>query len=326
MSTRPRIVVLDDYEQAMRRSADWAAVDRKALVTVHHEKLRGDALLAAIRDADAIAMVRDRTPFRVDLLAQLPKLRYLVYTGSRNTQLDAKAFAARGIPVSHTEKDAGKDSTAEHTWALILAAARRLEANLAMVREGRWRDGGPLATVLRGDRLGLVGFGEIGSRVGQVGKAFGMEVVTWSPHMTPERAAAGGAASVPLEELLATSRVVSLHLVPSEATRGLLDASRLATMRPDAILVNTSRSTLIDMAALPAALQAGHPGTAALDVFDEEPLPADFPLRSLANVVLTPHVGFVAQPVYESFARGTVECLEAWLDGRPLVRTLPPPG
>ena len=325
MSARARIVVLDDYEQAMRRYADWSAVDRKADVVVHHEKLRGEALLEAIRDADAIAAVRDRTPFKADLLARLPKLRYLVYTGARNTQLDAQAFAARGIPVSHTEKDPGKDSTAEHTWALILAASRRLEANMALVREGRWRDGGPLAAILKGDRLGLVGFGEIGQRVGAVGKAFGMEVVTWSPHMTPERAAAGGAKSVPLEELLATSKVVSLHLVPSEATRKLLDAGRLATMRPDAILANTSRSMLVDMAALPAALEAGRPGMAAIDVFDEEPLPADYPLRERRDAVLTPHVGFVARPVYEKFARGMVECLEAWLEGRTLVRVLAPP-
>lgn len=162
----------------MRRCADWSAIDRAADVTVHHRKLRGDDLLAAIGEADAIAVVRDRTPFKADLLAKLPKLRYLVFTGARNTQLDAAAFAARAIPVSHTEKDPGKDSTAEHTWALILAASRRLEAGLAMVREGRWRDGGPLAAILKGERLGLIGFGEIGQRVGRVGAAFGMEVVT----------------------------------------------------------------------------------------------------------------------------------------------------
>jgi phosphoglycerate dehydrogenase-like enzyme len=322
MSARPRIVVLDDYEQAMRRCADWSAIDKVADVAVHHEKLRGEALLAAIGDADAIAVVRDRTPFKADLLARLPKLRYLVYTGVRNTQLDAAAFAARGIPVSHTERDFGKDSTCEHTWALILAASRRLEANMALVRTGKWRDGGPLAAILKGERLGLVGFGEIGQRVGEVGRAFGMEVVTWSPHMTPERAAAGGAIAVSLEELLATSKVASLHLVPSETTRKLLDARRLATMRADSILVNTSRSTLIDMAALPAALEAGRPGIAALDVFDEEPLPAGFALAKMPNVVLTPHVGFVAAPVYEKFAGGMVECLEAWLAGKPLVRPL----
>lgn len=324
MSARPRIVVLDDYEQAMRTMADWSAIDAKADVTVHHEKLRGDALLAAIADADAIAVVRDRTPFRAELLAKLPKLRYLVFTGARNTQLDAAAFAERGIPVSHTGKDPGKDSTAEHTWALILAASRRLETGMALVRQGRWRDGGPLATILKGERLGLIGFGEIGQRVAAVGKAFGMELVTWSPHMTPERAGAGGAAAVSLEELLATAKVVSLHLVPSEGTRRLLDAPRLAAMRPDAILVNTSRAALIDMAALPAALAAGRPGMAALDVFDEEPLPPGFPLAGMANAILSPHVGFVAQPVYAQFARGVVEGLEAWLDGRPLPRLLVP--
>lgn len=322
MSARPRIVVLDDYEQAMRTHADWSAVDRLADVTVHHEKLRGEALLAAIAEADAIAVVRDRTPFKAELLAKLPKLRYLVYTGVRNTQLDAAAFAARGIPVSHTERDFGKDSTCEHTWALILAASRRMEAHMALVRAGRWRDGGPLAVILRGERLGLIGFGEIGQRVGEVGRAFGMEVVTWSPHMTPERASAGGAIAVSLEELLATSKVVSLHLVPSESTRKLLDSRRLGSMREDAILVNTSRSALIDMAALPAAVEAGRPGIVALDVFDEEPLPAGFPLRAHPNAVLTPHVGFVARPVYEKFAGGMVECLSAWLEGRPLVRPL----
>ena len=322
MSARPRIVVLDDYEQAMRRLADWSTVDARADVTVHHAKLTGDALVAAIADADAIGVVRDRTPFKADLVARLAKLRYLVFTGARNTQLDAKAFAARGIPVSNTGKDPGKDSTAEHTWALILAAAKRLEAQLALVREGRWRDGGPLAAILRGERLGLIGFGEIGQRVGRVGAAFGMEVVTWSPHMTPERASAGGAKAVPLAELLATSRVVSMHLVPSDATRRLIDAARLATMRADAILVNTSRSALVDMAALEPALRAGRPGVAALDVYDVEPLPADFALARLPNVVLTPHTGFVAEPVFETFARGMVECLAAWLDGKALVRTV----
>jgi len=157
-----------------------------------------------------------------------------------------------------------------------------------------------------------------------VGEAFGMEVVTWSPHMTPERAAAGGAKAVGLEELLATAKVVSLHLVPSEATRKLIDASRMAGMRTDSILVNTSRSALIDMAALPAALDAGRPGTAAIDVFDEEPLPGGFALAVHPRAVLTPHTGFVAKQVYRKFAGGIVECLEAWLGGKPLVRVLPP--
>jgi phosphoglycerate dehydrogenase-like enzyme len=176
--------------------------------------------------------------------------------------------------------------------------------------------------MLAGERLGLVGLGEIGGRVARVGAAFGMPVVAWSPNLTAERAAAHGAALVPLDELLATAKVVSLHLVPSAATRHLIDAARLASMRRDAILVNTSRSALLDTDALVQALAAGRPGSAALDVFDEEPLPPQHPLRRLPNAVLTPHLGFVARPVFERFAAGVVECLAAWLDGRPLPRRL----
>jgi phosphoglycerate dehydrogenase-like enzyme len=183
-----------------------------------------------------------------------------------------------------------------------------------------------LPTVLAGERLGLVGFGAIGQRVGAIGKAFGMEVVTWSPHMTAERAAAGGAQAVALEELLASSKVVSLHLVPSEQTRKLLDAKRLATMRPDSILVNTARSALIDMAALDAALAAGRPGCAALDVYDDEPLPAGFALARRKNVVLTPHLGFVNDRVFSKFGPGAVANLLAWLDGEPLPHTVAPAG
>ncbi len=324
MSARPKVVVLDDYERSLRKTADWSAVDARADVRVHHERLRGPALLEAIRDADAIVVVRDRTPFRAELIAQLPKLKLFVFTGSRNTQLDAAAFAARGIPVGHTEMGSSKDSTAELTWALILAAAKRLEAYLALVRHGRWRDTGTLPAILAGERLGVIGLGGIGSRVARVGRAFDMEVVAWSPHMTPQRAQELGAQSVALEVLLATSKVVTLHLVPSPGTRGLIDAPRLATMRPDSILVNTARSALIDMAALPAALDAGRPGMAALDVYDDEPLPADFPLARRDDVVLTPHLGFVNDPVFGRFGPGVVENLLAWLDGKPLVRELKP--
>jgi phosphoglycerate dehydrogenase-like enzyme len=176
--------------------------------------------------------------------------------------------------------------------------------------------------MLAGERQGLIGLGEIGSRVARVGNAFGMNVVAWSPHMTAERAAAKQATAVPLDELLATSKVVSLHLVPSAGTHQLINAARLASMRCDALLVNTSRSALVDTAALAHALAAGRPAMAALDVFDDEPLPADHPLRRLPNVVLTPHLGFVAQPVFERFAADVVECLAAWLRGETLPRLL----
>jgi phosphoglycerate dehydrogenase-like enzyme len=178
--------------------------------------------------------------------------------------------------------------------------------------------------VVSGERLGLIGFGDIGQKVARVGAAFGMELVTWSPNMTPERASSGGAVAISLDALLATSKVVSLHLVPSEPTRKLIDGKRMAAMRPDSILVNTARSALIDMAALPAALDVGRPAIAALDVYDDEPLPADFPLARRANVVLTPHLGFVNDAVFSKFGPGVVENLLAWLDGKPLVRELKP--
>jgi phosphoglycerate dehydrogenase-like enzyme len=324
MSARAKIVVLDDYEDSLRRTADWGPVQARADVVVHTQRLRGDALLDAIRDADAIVVVRDRTPFNAELIAQLPKLKFFQFTGARNTQLDAPALAARGIPVGVTEMGSSKDSTTELAWTLILAAAKRLEEHLALVRQGKWRDGKRLPSLLHGERLGLVGFGSIGQRVGQVGKAFGMELVTWSPHMTPERAAQGDAIAVSLEELLATSKVASLHLVPADATRKIINAARMATMRADSILVNTARAALIDMAALPAALDAGHPGMAALDVFDDEPLAKDHPLAQRPNAVLTPHLGFVNDAVFAAFGPGVVENLLAWLDGKPPARALKP--
>ena len=325
MSARPRVVVLDDYEQLLRKSGDWASVDALADVVVHHERLRGESLLAAIRDADAIVVIRDRTPFKAELLAQLPRLRFFSFTGGRNTTMDAAAFKARGIPVTNTEMGSSKESTAELTWTLILAAAKRLEAYLALVRRGQWRDGKGLPAVLAGERLGIIGFGDIGQRVGRVGQAFGMELVCWSPNMTPERAAQGGAKSVALEELLKTSKVVTLSLVPSETTRKLLNGERLALMRPDSILVNTARSALIDMAALDAALEQGRPGIAALDVYDDEPLPAGTPLAKRDNVVLTPHLGFVNEPVFARFGPGVVENLLAWLRGGPQPRLVNAP-
>ena len=317
---RPRIVVLDDYEDSLRKTADWGEIEAQCDVAFHNERLRGEALMRAISDADAIVVVRDRTPFKADLIANLPKLKLFLFTGARNTQYDAKAMADRGIAVGCTEMGESKASTTEVTWALILAAAKRLEAYMSLVRRGGWRDGKGLPQVLSGQRLGLIGFGGIGQRVGKVGEAFGMEVVTWSPHMTPERAKEGGARAVSLEELLASSKVVSLHLVPSDATRKLLDAGRLATMRLDSILVNTARSALIDMAALDKALAAGRPGIAALDVYDDEPLARDHPLTKRENVVLTPHLGFVNDPVFSRFGPGVVENLQAWLDNRPLPR------
>ncbi len=205
----------------------------------------------------------------------------MIFTGARNTVLDATALAARGIPVSHKEWGPSKESTCELTWTLILAASKRLEANFEVMRAGGWRDDQPLPSVLAGEQLGLIGLGEIGGRVARVAGAFGMQVVAWSPRMTAERATEKGATAVSLEELLSMSRVIGLHLVPTDQTRGLINAERLARMRDDSILVNTSRSALIDMSSLLAALREGRPAMAALDVYDEEPLAPEHPLRSI---------------------------------------------
>ena len=312
---RPQIVVLGDLERALYRLGDWHAIEAVADIRFHHQHLEGADLLAAAEQADALVLVRDRTPLDAATIARLPKLRYVVFTGSRNATLDLAALAERGIPVSHTDWGPSKESTTELTWALILAASRQLAEYSTLMHEGQWRFPRPesLPGVLSGEVLGLVGLGEIGRRVAQVGKALGMEILTWSPNMTAERAATHGAYSVPLETLLARAKVVSLHLVPSASTRQLINAERLAQMRPDSLLVNTSRSALIDMPALADALRKGSIGMAALDVFDQEPLPADDPLRETPRLLITPHLGFVVEPVFERFARGVVTGLEAWL-------------
>ncbi|MDB5884857.1 MAG: D-isomer specific 2-hydroxyacid dehydrogenase, NAD-binding protein [Polaromonas sp.] len=326
-SARPVIVVVGDAEQALQRLGDWERIAALADIAFHHQPLQGDALLDALKNADAVVLVRDRTPFDAALLAALPRLRYLIFTGTRNTRLDLAALAARGIPVSHTEWGPSKDSTCELTWALILAATRQLAQQTALLQQGKWRPDAalPLAGVLHGQTLGLIGLGEIGGRMARVGQALGMHVVAWSPRMTTARAAEHGAAAVSLEELLGSAKVVSLHLVPTGATHHLLGAGQLALMRPDSLLVNTSRSALVDTDALAQALAQGRPGFAALDVFDVEPLPLDAPLRRLPNVLLTPHLGFVTEPVFQRFATGVVECLEAWLAEKPLVRVLGSP-
>ena len=324
--TRVKIVILGDLEQGLRRLGNWQTIDAQADVTVYHQPLQGAALAAALKDADAAVLVRDRTPFDAALLTQLPKLRYLVFTGSRNSTIDLAAFAARGVPVSHTEWGPSKDSTSELTWALILAATKQLEQQTALLRRGHWRaaTAEPLAGVLHGQTLGLIGLGEIGGRVAKVGNALGMKVITWSPRMTAERAVEKGATFVALDELLSSSKVVSLHLVVTPTTQQLLNAEKLALMQPGSLLVNTSRSALVDSAALVKALEKGQPGFAALDVFDTEPLPLNDPLRQLPNVLMTPHLGFVTEPVYQRFAAGVTECLQAWLAGAPLVRVVGP--
>ncbi len=325
MPNRPIVVLLDDYELAARRLADWSAVEALAELRICQAPLRGDALREVVQDADALLLMRDRTPIDSALIDTMPRLKYVSFTGTRNNALDLDALHRRGVPVGLTEWGPSKESTCELTWALILAAIKRLPQAMQALQDGRWRDGGALGQVLHGERLGLVGLGDIGSRVARVAKAFGMDVVAWSPRMTPERAAEHGARSMSLDELVQTSKVVSLHLVMTDATRQLFDAARFAQMRTDAIFVNTSRAGLADEAALVAALQGGRPGVAALDVYAHEPLATDHPLRALPNALLSPHLGFVTQPVFERFYSDMAEGVLAWLRGEPIPRRMPAP-
>ena len=322
--TQPNIVILGDYERALRRFSQWEKLDSLANVTIHHEPLRDEALYEAVKDADAIAIVRDRSPFNAAMIARLPKLKFLMFTGERNGTLDAAALVARNIPIACSPGGPSKETTAELTWALILGASKRLIEENKLIANGGWRDELSVLPMLSGERLGIMGLGAIGSRVARVGAAFGMEVVTWSPRMTPERAAAQNAKSVSLEELLSTSKIVSMHLVAGPGTKGLISKDQLALMRPDALLVNTSRAALINMTDLQEALAAGRPGQAAVDVFDIEPLPEKDPLRNTPNLLVTPHLGFIAEPIFETFAKGITETLEAWLDQKPVPHPFTP--
>lgn len=320
----PNIVILGDYERALRRFSQWDKLDQHSNLTIHHEPLRDESLYEAVKDADAIAIVRDRSPFNEAMIARLPKLKFLMFTGERNGTLEAASLVSRNIPMACTPGGPSKETTAELTWALILGASKRLIEQNTLISKGGWRDELSVLPMLSGERLGIMGMGAIGSRVARVGVAFGMEVVTWSPRMTPERAAAENAKSVSLEELLKTSKVVSMHLVAGPGTKGLISVDQLALMRPDSILINTSRSALINMAALQKGLALGRPGQAAVDVFDIEPLPQNNALRNTPNLLLTPHLGFIAEPIFATFSKGIVETLESWLDNKPLPHPFKP--
>ena len=324
MTALPNIVILGDYERALKRFSHWDKIEKQANITIHHEPLRDEALYNAVKDADAIAIVRDRSPFNEAMIARLPRLKFFMFTGERNGTLDATALMSRNIPIACTPGGPSKETTAELTWALILGASKRLIEENKLIASGGWRDSLSVLPMLSGERLGIMGLGAIGSRVARVGAAFGMEVVAWSPRMTPERAAAENAKAVSLEELLSTSKVISMHLVAGPGTKGLISADQLALMRPDSILVNTSRSALINMSDLQNALAAGKPGQAAVDVFDIEPLPANDPLRNTPNLLVTPHLGFIAEPIFATFSKGITDTLGAWLDNKPVPHPFKP--
>jgi phosphoglycerate dehydrogenase-like enzyme len=311
-----KLAILDDYQRVALQSADW----KKLAVDIHvfHEAFRSlDDAAEKLRPFDILCAMRERTAFSRELIEKLPNLKFVSLTGLRAVSMDSRFLGERGIPVSNTRIGNGTTATAELTWGLVIAAARAMEQGMRNMREGRWHEGLPAGIGLAGKRLGLLGLGKIGSAVGRVGKAFGMDVVAWSQNLTPEKAAAEGARHVSKEELVATSDVVSIHLVLSDRTRGLVGTKELAAMKPGTILVNVSRGPIIDEAALLAAL-AQKKIHAALDVYDREPLPADHPLRRLENATLAPHLGYVNDETYRIFHQDSVENVEAWLAGKPV--------
>jgi D-3-phosphoglycerate dehydrogenase len=239
-------------------------------------------------------------------------------TGRRAPSLDLAAATERRIPVSNTHGGEGGASTSELAWTLLLAAARDLTNAERGVRAGRWHENVRVGTVLEGRQLGVVGLGRLGSRVAGYGKAFGMNVVAWSQNLTPERAAECGARHVSKEELFATSDFVSIHVVLSDRTRGLIGAADFARMKPSAILVNTSRGPIVNEAELIEAIRSRKFAHAALDVYAREPLPIDHPLRGMQNVTLAPHLGYVNTDVFGHFYGESVKNIEAWLDGKPV--------
>jgi phosphoglycerate dehydrogenase-like enzyme len=310
---RARIAVLDDYQGVALKLADWSAVTVRADVDVFADHLADvNALADRLLPYDIICVMRERTPLRAPLIERLPNLKLIASTGPRNASIDLKAAAARGIAVVHTGYFGSP--TVELTWALILAGARHIVAEAAAVRGGGWQH--CIGDDLSGRTLGIIGLGHIGSQVAKIGLAFGMAVIAWSENLTAEKCAAVGATLVSKEELLRQADIVSVHLVLSDRTRGLIGAGELALMKRSARLVNTSRGPIVVEAALIAALRAGQIAGAAIDVFDVEPLPADHPYRNLAGLLVTPHIGYVARGLYARFYRDTVANIIAWLGAK----------
>ena len=306
------IAVLDDYQHVALEHADWTRVRELAQVDVFSDHLADpEALVQRLLPYDAVCVMRERTPLRRDVLARLPRLKLICSTGKRNASIDAEAAAERGIRIMHTSYSS--TPTIEHTWALILAGARHLVAESASLRAGGWQLS--VGDDLAGKTLGIIGLGNIGSQVARVALAFGMQVIAWSQNLTAEAAQAAGARRVTKEELLRGSDIVTIHLVLSQRTRGLIGAAEFALMKPGARLVNTSRGPIVVEAALIEALSTHRIAGAAIDVFDVEPLPPGHGFRRLPNVLATPHIGYVSHDLYCRFYGDTVTNLLGWLKG-----------
>ena len=319
-----KVAVLDDWQGVARTSADWSPLQARAEVVFFPKAFDNeDDAARQLADFDIILSMRERTPLPASLINRLPKLRMLGMTGARNASLDTAACTARGVVVCNTVGGGNSEAaTAELALGLLISAARAIPAGDANIRGGKFQEGVPVGHALAGKTLGVIGLGRLGSHMARYGRALNMNLLAWSQNMTPDKAQAAGATMVSKEELLSRSDAVSIHLVLSDRTRGLIGAADIARMKPGAILINTSRGPIVDEKALIAAVQARRI-VAALDVFDREPLPANHPLRTAPNVVMTPHLGYGVQETWQGFYPQSLENALAFLDGKPVWVTNP---
>jgi phosphoglycerate dehydrogenase-like enzyme len=306
-----KVAILDDYQNVALQLADWSAVRQHAEITVFNDHLADPAaVVARLRPFDALCVMRERTPLTMEILQQLPNLKLIASTGPRNASINSQTAADLGIAVTATGYDS--TPTIEFTWSLILASMRSIDREAASLKVGGWQTG--LGANLRGKSLGVVGLGNIGSEVARIGLVFGMKVIAWSQNLTEEKAAAAGAHLVDKQTLFREADIVTVHLVLSNRTKGLIGAPEFAVMKPSARLVNTSRGPIVDEVALIEALQARGIAGAAVDVFETEPLPADHPFRKLDNVLATPHIGYVTEDLYRTFYGDAAASIAAWLE------------
>ena len=309
------IAILDDYQDVALEMADWSGLRQSHEVTVFNKPFKGvDDAARALQSFEIIGIMRERTAFPRELFEKLPKLKLLVTTGLRNASVDSKAAADHKVTVCGTP--GGGHATAELAMGLILGLARNFHVELANMREGRWQT--TVGVDLRGRTLGLLGLGKLGGELATFAKAFQMKLIAWSQNLTAEAAAAKGVERVEKDELFRRSDFISVHLVLSDRSRGLVGSRELALMQPTAFIVNTSRGPIIDASALAEALKARRIAGAAIDVYDSEPLGADHPLRREPRALLTPHIGYVTEESYKMFYPGMVAAIEAWLGGKPI--------
>ena len=306
-----KLAILDDYQNVALRLADWSAVRRHAEITVFNDHIADPtAVVERLHPFDAICVMRERTPLTREILQQLPNLKLIASTGPRNASINSQTATDLGIAVTATGYDS--TPTIEFTWSLILASVRNIDREAASLKAGGWQTS--LGANLRGRSLGVVGLGNIGREVARIGVAFGMKVIAWSQNLTEEKASAAGATLVDKQTLFREADIVTIHLVLSSRTKGLIGPLEFALMKPTARIVNTSRSPIVDEVALIEALQARRIAGAAVDVFDVEPLPPDHPFRKLENVLATPHIGYVTEDLYRTFYGDAAASIAKWLE------------